>query len=75
MSACLVVWRLLQGVVHFHRLEMVRLEQCIGEAERRLVDSPLAVGYVDQQQKLHQLKVRVREGRREGGREGRREEG
>ena len=47
---------LFEALVHFHQLDVVRLEDVLGEAERDLV-APLSGRYLDQQKLLHRLKV------------------
>ena len=51
--------QLFQGVVHFHRTELARIEAGLDEAERKLAESPLIKGYIEQQKHLHKLKVCV----------------
>ena len=49
--------QLFQGVVHFHTSELARIGVKLDEAERKLAESPLIKGYVEQQKHLHKLKV------------------
>ena len=49
--------QLFQGVVHFHTTEIARIGAGLDQAERKLAESPLIKGYVEQQRHLHKLKV------------------
>ena len=48
---------LFQAMVHFHQLDLVRQEQLLMEAERKLTDSPQSGGYIEQQKQIHRLRV------------------
>ena len=48
--------RLFEALVHFHQLDVVRLEDVLGSAEREVV-APFTGRYADQQKLLHRLKV------------------
>jgi hypothetical protein len=49
--------QLFQGVVHFHTTEIARIGAGLDQAEKKLAESPLIKGYVEQQRHLHKLKV------------------
>ena len=51
--------QLFQGVVHFHTMEVARIEAGLDQAERKLAESPLIKGYIEMQRHLHKLKVSI----------------